>query len=215
MLQAILFDLDGTLTHSDPLHFRLFETMLAERGVPIDDGFYRRHISGRTNRAILQDLFPDMSEDEISAFSAAKEARFREAAKSQLQPMAGLMSFLQYLEQKQCSVAVVTNAPRLNAEFMLEVLGLGDRFEFVILGENLPRAKPDPLPYQVALDRLGIAPEAALVFEDSPSGVRAAVAAKIATIGLASSHNPATLKNCGAQWVVQDFTDPQLRQLGL
>lgn len=215
MLEAVLFDLDGTLTHSDPLHFGVFAKMLAQRGIPIDDAFYRQRISGRTNRAILQDLFPEMDEGEIADFSEAKEANFRQVARHQLRPMAGLLPLLRHLDQRQCPAAVVTNAPRPNAEFMLEVLELGDRFAFVILGEDLPRAKPDPLPYQVALERLGIAPEAAVVFEDSPAGVRAAVAAQIPTIGVASSHDPARLKDCGARWVIADFTDPQLEQLGL
>lgn len=215
MLEAVLFDLDGTLTHSDPLHFGVFATMLAEQGIPIDDAFYRQHISGRTNRAIFQDLFPAMDDADIAALSDAKEAHFRQVARHQLRPMAGLMALLHHLAQRQCPAAVVTNAPRPNAEFMLEVLGLGDRFEFVILGEELPRAKPDPLPYQVALTNLGISPDAAVVFEDSPSGICAAVAAQIPTIGVASSHPPARLKDCGARWVIADFTDPQLEALGL
>lgn len=216
MIQAVLFDLDGTMANTDPLHFQVFQKMLGEQGITIDNAFYGDRINGRTNQAILNDLLPQFSPADIIAFSAQKEQRFRDLAKTQLQPMPGLMELLARLEQQDLPTAVVTNAPRLNAEFMLQGLGLTEHFEFVILGEDLlPRAKPDPLPYQTAVERLKVDPATALVFEDSPSGICSAVGAGIPTVGITSSHGAEALLQLGVDIAIADFTDPRLQQLGL
>jgi beta-phosphoglucomutase-like phosphatase (HAD superfamily) len=105
---------------------------------------------------------------------------------------------------------VVTNAPRANAEHMLDVLGLGDRFDSVLVAEELPRAKPDPLPYLTGLECLGASAEAGIAFEDSIPGLTAAVGAGVFTVGLATSQSPEALLAAGAHLVVEDFNDPRL-----
>ncbi|MEM7795222.1 MAG: HAD family phosphatase [Cyanobacteria bacterium P01_C01_bin.118] len=210
MLKAILFDLDGTLANTDPIHFQVWQTLLAPYGHSVDQTFYDRHISGRLNPDIVRDLIPQLSVDEGKIFSADKEAKFRELAANQLQRMPGLTDFLHHLEKQRYAKALVTNAPRSNAEFMLKTLALDDVFQPVIIADDLPKGKPDPLPYQTALEQLDLNPEAALVFEDSPTGVRAAVAAGIPTIGVTSTHSDAKLCGLGALFTIADFTDSRL-----
>ncbi|MEM6253662.1 MAG: HAD-IA family hydrolase [Cyanobacteria bacterium P01_D01_bin.156] len=211
MVKAVLFDLDGTLANTDPLHFQIWQALLSEHGIKVDSPFYDTHISGRLNPDIVRDLLPQLSEQEGVFFSADKEAKFRQLAATKLQRMDGLSDFLHHLEQQGYSVALVTNAPRPNAEFMLETLALQGTFQPVIIADDLPRGKPDPLPYQTALDHLALSPQEALVFEDSPTGVRAAVAAGIPTIGVTSTHSHATLTKLGALFTISDFTDSRLR----
>ncbi len=206
MLKAILFDLDGTLANTDPLHFKIWQEILQTYNQEIDHPFYKTYISGRQNPQIIQDLIPQLSVQEGVELAEYKEARFREIAVD-LKPMAGLMEMLAWMETEGLKKAVVTNAPRENAEFMLEVLQLTERFEFVVLGEEMIAGKPDPAPYQYALDRFQIQASEAIVFEDSPSGIRSGVAAGIETIGVASTHEPAVLKAIGASLVIDDFND--------
>jgi HAD superfamily hydrolase (TIGR01509 family) len=209
MLNALLFDLDGTLTHSDPVHFATWAELLQGYGLTIDDAFYQTHFNGRLNEHIIQDLLPQLSVDEGIQLSRFKEAEFRRRAAA-LVPMAGLGPVLDWMNQRELKRAVVTNAPRDNAYFMLQTLNLQDTFPIVILGEELDRGKPDPLPYSFALDNLDVAPGEAIAFEDSPSGVRAAVAAGILTVGLASSQPPEVLRDAGATLVISDFSDRRL-----
>lgn len=210
MLKALLFDLDGTLAHTDPIHYEVWCDILREFGHELTPDLYKSRISGRLNEAIVSDWLPHLSAAEGMALSDRKEAEFRMRAESRLQPMPGLMELLNWANQEQVAIAVVTNAPRANAEFMLTVLQLAQVFDTVILGDELERGKPDPLPYQEAIARLGVTASESLVFEDSPSGIRAAVAAQIPTVGIASSHAPDRLYPLGAQWVVPDFTDEGL-----
>jgi len=212
MLTALLFDLDGTLANTDPFHFQAWQAYLRTYGLEIDDRFYRQHISGRLNPDIVQDLLPQLSPEQGHQVAAAKEAYFRQLATG-LARMPGLTELLSWSGARALQQAVVTNAPRANVEFTLTVLDLWEHFPTVIFAAELPLGKPDPAPYQLALDKLQVAPEQAIAFEDSASGIRSAVAAGIPTVGVASTHPPAELQAVGASWVITDFRDRQLWEL--
>ena len=206
MITTLLFDLDGTLAETDTLHYEIWRIVLQEQGLAIDQDFYKAKISGRLNPDIARDLLPHLSPVEQNAFLDHKEATFREQAK--LKPLAGLMDFLNWAVQQQLTCAVVSNAPQENAEFMIKSLNVSDYFTTVVLGSDLPIGKPDPLPYMEALKRLGVPASQAIAFEDSPSGIRSAVGAKIPVVGIASTHEG--LEAEGTAIVVQDFADPRL-----
>lgn len=210
-LIAILYDLDGTLSNTDPLHFRIWQEMLREYGIEIDETFYKARISGRLNPAIVADLLPQLAPTAAEQFIWDKEARFRDLS-PQLQPLNGLHEILHWAETRQLKQGVVTNAPVENAHHTLKALHLESRFDQVVISDLLGIGKPDPAPYRHALQQFGIAPEQAIAFEDSPSGVRSAVAAGIPTIGIASTQEPQVLYAVGAMLVVPDFTASELWQ---
>jgi len=210
MLSALLFDLDGTMADTDPIHYQVWQAVMREFGREIDPPFYRAHFSGRLNGEIIADLLPWLTLEESDRLGQRKEAMFRDRAAAQIQPMPGLIDLLDWSDQHHLKRAVVTNAPRENAEFMLQMLGVRGRFSTVVLGEELPEGKPAPLPYQTAAAALAVLPTQAIAFEDSHSGVRSAVSAGIYTIAVASTHPPADLVTWGASLVIDDFTDAQL-----
>ncbi|MGI0488155.1 HAD family hydrolase [Pantanalinema rosaneae CENA516] len=213
MLTALLFDLDGTLADTDPIHFQTWQAVLQEYGLEIDRPFYQANFSGRLNAAIIQDLLPHLSPAAGEALGLYKEAEFRRRATQGLQRLPGLTELITWANDRALNQAVVTNAPIANAKFMLQVLGLVEQFPTVILGEELERGKPDPMPYQVALEQLGVTAATALAFEDSPSGIRSAVGAGITTVGIATTHSPQELYEIGATLVIPDFADPRLMEL--
>jgi len=211
---ALLLDIDGTLTDSDPLHLKAFQEALVAQGfnggAPIDAPFYRRRISGRHNPDIALDLLPHLSEAERVAFYEDKEARFREMARGggALEPMRGLLEFLAWAEGRGLGLAAVTNAPALNTELMLAGIGVRGRFAHVVLGERCARAKPHPDPYLEGARLLGLADlSRALVVEDSPSGVNSGVAAGAVVVGIATSQTREVLLEAGACCVVESFEE--------
>ena len=212
MLAAILYDLDGTIVNTDPLHFQAWQELLREHEIEIDEEFYKARMSGRLNPAIVQDLLPQLSPEAQQKVWERKEARFREMA-PELTPLPGLLNLIAWAEEQKFKQAVVTNAPRENAYYMLQVLHLQHRFERVFIAEEIGIAKPDAGLYQYALAYFNLSPQQALVFEDSPSGIRAAVGAKIPTVGIASTQEPSELYDLGAMLVIHDFTDAQLWSL--
>ncbi|PSB27919.1 hydrolase [Stenomitos frigidus ULC18] len=211
-MAAILYDLDGTLVNTDPLHFQVWQAMLREFGLDIDEAFYQTKISGRLNPAIVDDLLPHLSSEEQQQFIDQKEARFREQV-PQLTPLAGLMEIIQWADQQEMKQGVVTNAPTENVYHVLKALHLEDTFDQVVISDVLGIGKPDPAPYTHALKQFGLSPQQAIAFEDSPSGLRSAVGAGILTVGIASTHYPQALYSLGATLVVADFSAPELWQL--
>lgn len=210
MLSALLFDLDGTLADTDRLHEQAWLEALAAQGIQADHHYYQTHISGGLNPEIAARVLPHLSPQEREAFIRGKEARFRQMAKG-IPPIPGLGKLWEWAGEQGLGRALVSNAPRDNALHMLVMLGL--EFDRVVLAEELAVGKPDPLPYRTTLEQLGIAPDRALAFEDSPSGIRSAVAAGIPTVALTTGHPPAALQAAGASLVIPDFTAPDLWNL--
>lgn len=211
-LRALIFDMDGTLADTDPVHVRAFADFLAPFGIAVDDEVYRTRISGRTNDGIFADLLPDRPPEERRRLAEEKEALFRRMS-GDLAPLAGLLELLDRAQARGLGLALVTNGPRANVEHTLAVLGIGTRFAVTVAGEDVARGKPDPLPYLTALERLGIAPAEAVAFEDSPAGLEAAKAAGLFTVGVLTGQTPETLTRLGADLTLHDFTDPALLRL--
>ncbi|HHP7232269.1 MAG TPA: HAD family hydrolase [Xenococcaceae cyanobacterium] len=211
MLSAILFDLDGTLANTDPIHFAVWQDILSQYNLAINRDFYQKHISGKTNAQITSDILPRLSPEAAWQLAIDKEVRYRQLAKI-LQPMPGLKKILKLIDTALLKKAVVTNAPEENAIHMLETLQLTDIFPVVIMAKDAPPGKPDPAPYKLALSRLGIDHDKAIAFEDSPSGITSAVAAGIYTIAIASTHEPDRLLAVGASMVIRDFNSQELWQ---
>ncbi len=206
---TLLFDLDGTLTDTDALHYQAYRILLEPYGRAVSPETYKSRIMGAANEAIMAWLFPDEPVARHRDLAEEKERLFRSLA-GRMQPVAGLIDLLAWAESREVKTAVVTNAPRANAEMMLAALGLGSRFPVLVIGDELARGKPDPLPYLTALERLGATADAALAFEDSRSGVQAASAAGVETVGVRTGLDADALEASGATATIADFADPWL-----
>lgn len=210
--KALLFDLDGTLTHTDPIHLRAFQHLLAEYGQVIDEQGYRENISGRSNLELGSRLFPDHTPDTHVTILTRKEALFREFAVD-LTPLAGALELIGNARAASTKTALVTNAPRDNVQHMLAAIGLIDAFDTIVYGDEMARPKPAPLPYLTALERLHVDAADALAFEDSVPGIRAAKAAGIMTVGISTTLTEAELLLAGADLIAADFTNTELLAL--
>jgi HAD superfamily hydrolase (TIGR01509 family) len=212
MSAALLFDLDGTLVDSDADHLAAFRQVFAPFGVSLTRQQYTQHIMGASNQMIGERFLPHVPLAQRAEVMDAKEAAYREGLRD-LTPTRGASELLDFADATGLACAVVTNAPRLNAERVLDAIGLRSRFSHVVIGSELARAKPDPLPYLTGLALTGCRPEASVAFEDSLSGVRAAVAAGVATVGITTGLPAARLVEAGALFGVADFADARVYEL--
>ena len=209
MTSALLFDLDGTLVDSDAEHLSAFQQVFAPHGIALDRAAYAANIMGASNEMIARLYLSHLPLDEQAATLAAKEEAYR-AGLGDLEPIAGAVALLDFADLRGLKRAVVTNAPRANAEKVLAALGIGQRLPILVIGAELARAKPDPLPYLTALERTGALAGRSLAFEDSLSGVRSAVAAGLTVVGMTTTLASRALIDAGATLTVSNFTDPRI-----
>ncbi|GGK39691.1 haloacid dehalogenase [Salinarimonas ramus] len=203
-------DLDGTLIDTDPLHLEAFRRLLAPHGRSMDEEYYTTNVMGSSNDAIMSALFPEADAAERRALGERKEVLFREQLTGPLDPKRGLGAFLAFARENGFGIAVVTNAPRDNATMMLDGLGVSDLMDHVLIGDELPRSKPDPYPYAEAARRLGVDMSRALAFEDSGPGIRSASSAGAYTFALESALGRERALASGASEVIADFAAPAL-----
>jgi HAD superfamily hydrolase (TIGR01509 family) len=203
---SLLFDLDGTLVDTDALHLCAFQEVLRGCGSRIDEHYYRAHIVGRTNASIIAEAFPDASLEEKQALAVRKESFYR-ARLMDVRAVDGVSEILSWARKNSLRCAVVTTSPRESVEAVLTILGLADFFSLLVVGDEVDRGKPDPLPYLTALQSFGIPAGDAVAFEDSVSGITSACAAGLSTIGLLTSLGKEDLIAAGAVKTAKNFRD--------
>ncbi len=212
MKTALLFDLDGTLVDTDALHLTAFQGVFARYGVALDRAQYVAEVMGASNDLIGARFLPHLSPAAQEAAVADKEAAWRDMVGA-LAPTAGALALLDLAEALGVPCAVVTNAPRANADLLLAAVGLSRRLRTVVIGPEQARAKPHPEPYLAALRATGADAAHSVAFEDSPSGLRAAFDAWLTVVGMTTALDEATLIRAGATIAVADFTDPRIAEL--
>ncbi|KAL2348241.1 hypothetical protein Fmac_002241 [Flemingia macrophylla] len=212
-LEAVLFDVDGTLCDSDPLHYYALREMLQKigfnGGAPITEEYFIKTFAGKHSGDTALVVFPGDLERGLK-FVEDKEEMFRRMAADQLNPLTGLGKVRKWVENHGLKRAAVTNAPRANAELMISKLGLSDFFDAIIIGDECEHAKPHPDPYLKALEILKASKDHAFVFEDSVSGIKAGVAAGMPVIGLATLNPEHLLMEAKPAFLIEDYEDPKL-----
>jgi HAD superfamily hydrolase (TIGR01509 family) len=211
--KALLFDIDGTLADTDALHLQAFNQIFGPRGHVFDRARASKELMGFSNASIGERFLPDEPPQHRLAIMEQKEAAFRKLVAGKIEPMPGLMRLLARADQAGVPMVAVTNAPRLNAEMLLAGLGISDRFKRVVIGDELSHGKPHPMPYLEGLRAVNAAAKFSVAFEDSRSGVQAASAAGIATVGMRTSLGHADLIEAGALTTAENFDDPELIDL--
>ncbi|CCD84857.1 HAD family phosphatase [Bradyrhizobium sp. ORS 285] len=210
---VLLFDIDGTLADTDALHIEAFNAVFGPRGHVFDRPRAARELLGRSNASIGAEFLPDEPPERRVEIMAEKEAVFRSLAAGKVEPLPGLMALLDQAAAAAVPVVAVTNAPRANAELILQGIGIADRFRAVIIGDELPHGKPHPLPYLEGLRAADAAPDCAVAFEDSRAGITAATAAGIVTVGMRTNLGHDDLIAAGAALSAAAFDEAEVLAL--
>lgn len=203
---GLLFDMDGVLVHSMPLHTLAWEQYLDSLGIQVDGLEQRMH--GKRNSELVNDLIGDtLTEEVVFAHGAEKERVFRELMLERgidEYRIPGLPEFLE--RHKNLPMAIGSNAEPANIDFTLDQFGLRPYFKVAVNGHMVDRPKPFPDIYLKAAELLGLTPHECIVFEDSPPGAQAGLAAGMRVVGVETT--PTTFE--GVSLCIKDFSDPRL-----
>ena len=173
--RGLVFDCDGTLVDTMPLHKRLWDEMMAEQGVELPPGFIDAH-TGKPTTVIVEILNRErgLAIDPLE-FRERKEQRFRSSEKP-LQPIAPVFATARHYLEK-LPMAVVSGGCRANVEHSLRSVGAWDWFPVVLTADDPITPKPAPDLFLQAAKRIGVPAEECHAFEDGDTGIAAARAA--------------------------------------
>ncbi|WPR74208.1 HAD family phosphatase [Algoriphagus sp. NG3] len=213
MLQAVIFDMDGVICHTNPFHSIAFQQFFAKRNLNPTEEEYAAHMYGKNNGYILSHFLGRKIEgEELALLEDEKEGLFREIYKEEVNPIAGYMEFFEKLKSAEILTAVATSAPRANLDLIIGTLGIGNQMQSQLASEDVAKHKPDPEVYLKSASKLGVKPENCLVFEDSFSGASAGINAGMKVVGVLSSHTKEELPVCDLY--IDDYTGLGINDLG-
>ncbi len=199
--------MDGVIVDSNPMHRKAWEIYNRRSGFDTDEAMHQR-MYGKRNDEIVRDFYGShLPEEEVLAHGAAKERLFREMMTPYLESalVPGLREFLQHCQG--IPKAVASNAEPANIAIVLDAAGLRPYFGAVVDGHQVERPKPFPDVFLRAAELLGVAPANCIVFEDSFSGIAAARAAGMRTVGVRTTHSSIP----GVSLEIDHFLEPRLK----
>jgi HAD superfamily hydrolase (TIGR01509 family) len=185
-LQALIFDVDGTLAETEELHRAAFNEIFARPGgpgwhwdVPLYSDLLR--VTGGKERIaayIAQANLPPMTPEAIAGLHKAKTAAYtRGVREGRITLRPGVRRLLEEAGARRCRLAIATTTSAENVEALLAACAPLPAFDVIAAGDEVPAKKPAPDIYTLALSRLGLPAEACIAIEDTENGVRAATGA--------------------------------------
>lgn len=190
-ITAVIFDMDGVLADTERLHAAVEETILNAAGVTITAVEISRRYGGLADRDFFSAAFGDAGvEADIAAAIAEKWRRMSAIAPADIRPMPGALDLVSRLGADGMRLALASSSPRAFIDRVLDALALDTTFTAVASGDEVRQSKPAPEIFLLAASRLGVAPVACLVLEDSATGLRAAGAAGMRSVALCTTGVP-------------------------
>jgi len=204
MLKAIIFDMDGVMIDSHPIHKRSWSLFLQSLGKTVSDDDLDFVREGTKRNDILRHFLGNLSDVQLHEYGLQKEALFRRQAIS-IRPIPGFMEFIDRVTASGIRAALASSGSRTRVTYILGHLEAGRHFSAVVTGDDVRNGKPDPSIFRIAAARLNVSPSHVVVFEDAVAGVQAAKAAGMRCIGVAEGARCDLLRSAGAEEVIPDF----------
>lgn len=214
MIEAVIFDMDGVIVKTSMTHAIAESMVLAKVGINITPEDIIRTYSGFKDIEFLEDV--------LRRFSVQGDAQQLREEKwniiyGELLPqgqgiptISGVKEFIESLKSRY-TLAIASSAPMRFIETVITKLGLKKNFTVITSGDEVQKGKPDPALFLLAAQKLHMPPEGCLIVEDAPSGIKAARAAGMKSIGITTTHKREELE--GADRIIDDFMEISLNEI--
>ena len=201
---AIIFDMDGVLIDSEPLHAQAWEALFAELGLARTHGMIYRDYIGIADSVFLRDFLAKHHRPEPPAELHYRKLQHLYRLIRQHRPIDPQLPHLIPALARRYPLAVASSSNQEVINVVLAVAGLTQYFKVTVGGDAVQQHKPDPEVYLTAARNLGLPPRDCCAIEDSPTGIAAAKAAGLTVIGLTTSQTATQLRQ--ADHIAHDFT---------
>jgi beta-phosphoglucomutase len=212
--EAVLFDFDGILVDSEPMHHRAFTEVLNPLGMEFPWKEYVEIYMGFDDRDAFREAFRakgiDLDEANLAKLVAAKSEAFLRGLRDGVTAYPGVVALIDSLHAAGLPLALCSGALRSDIAPILEQLGVARRFEVVVSADDVRRSKPDPESYALAFARLSeryatslTVPGKSIAVEDTPAGIRSARGAGLRVLAVTNSYGAGELAD--ADWIVESL----------
>ena len=208
---AFIFDMDGVIIDSEPIHSRVKMDTFRHFGLPFDEADLI-HYMGRTSGEMFQEVIDsagrtDLTPEELTDY---KHQHYLEVLKSgEIRPVNGTVQLIKDLHGAGIPIALATSSWPVVVETVLDAFAIRPYFQSVLSGSDLPASKPDPAIYRITAERLGVSPKDCVVLEDTKNGILAAKGAGMYCIAYRNPHSgkqDLSLADC----IVEDISEIKL-----
>lgn len=208
--KAAIFDLDGVIVDTVPIHFRAWKKMFLEYGKDFTFDDYKRKVDGIPRIDGAKAILTDFSDEEIKKACDKKQEYFLEFIKKvKISVYKSTLGLIKELKANYIKVANISSSK--NCKLILERIGVIDLMDVIVDGNDITKGKPDPQIFLMAAERLSVEPEVCLVFEDAVLGVEAAKRANMLCVGIDRYNEPKRLKK--ADIIVTDLSEVDYNKL--
>lgn len=209
-LNALIFDLDGTLTLTQRFHYLAFSEVFKKHGVDYTEADDMR-FAGKGSHCIFPEFFGEhgvkLDTEQIATYSDEKKNIYDAILiQSEIREVPGATAFLERMKKRGLKIAVASGNKPEAIDFILQRAGLDPYVDVVMANKYVKHSKPDPDVFLAAARRLGVVPEESIVFEDAVNGIEAARAAHMKCIALSTGFSRKVLSEAGADAVFENFT---------
>lgn len=184
--KGIVFDMDGTLAATEPLHMEAWLTVLGDAGFSFDEHWFQQWV-GLSDRVLAEAVVRDyQSALTVEQLQERKRNLFHATARQKAELFTGLDEALSWL-QPRIPLGLATSSSDLDAEAVFANTRLNRFFRSIVTSDRVDNLKPAPDPYLLACREIGLAPQDCVALEDSPAGVTSACRAGLTVIGVTTS----------------------------
>ena len=207
-VDALIFDMDGTMIDSMPWHARSWVEFVHRHGLALDVSEILARTTGRTGVECMREVFErEMSDDEAHALVHEKEVIYREMFHPSFTEVAGFDAFAKAAGKRGLKIAVGTAGDKHNIEFAMSRLKMDPLPLAIVGGDEGFTGKPTPAIFLEAARRIGADPARCIVFEDAPFGIEAARRGGMRAVAVCSSHTAQELAGPHVMAAVKDYEE--------